>query len=250
MTRLELVGADPGPQATPVVVLPYAGAVSSPAAVLRRGMRDDVAVFAAMLPGHGREPGPATDDPTPLLAGLDAALDELPADRPPPILIGISMGGRLAYELARQRTARGVPPAGLVVCASRAPHTGIGHPPLAAVAAADFGSAAAQLGLVAPELLGLAGADELLHTLRCDLAVVERMPPVGTDVLRLPATVIGADADWLVPEPALRRWGDLLADLWQLRILGSHLGWLRDPGPLCYALDRGIGRALDAIDMQ
>jgi len=240
---LTAAGTNADPAAIPVVVLPYAGAVISPALVIRAGVPDAAALFGATLPGHGRAPGPVLDDPEQLLELLDADLEELAGSRPPPVLVGVSLGGRLAYELARRRTARGAAPAGLVVCVSRAPHTGVGHPPIAGLSDAEFGVTAARLGLFASELLGLPDAGALLRTLRADLAIVERMPTVRGPALPVPAAIVGATGDWLVPEPTLRRWADLVVDPLQLRIPGTHLGWLRQAADMSAAIARGIAHA-------
>lgn len=232
----------PGP-GVPVVALPYAGAVSSPVAVLRAALPPGAALLTARYPGHGGSAGEPLSDPEQLLELLEADLTELSRVAPAPILIGFSMGGGLAFELARRATARARPPRNLVLCVTRAPHTGVGHTPIARMPAAEFAAAAVRLGLAAPEVVGLPGAGTLLRTLQTDLAIVERMPTVFGPMLTVPATVIGASSDWLVPEPALRRWGDLLTDPLHLRVPGTHLGWLGAPAPMSVALARGIARA-------
>lgn len=238
-----MTGAGAVPGAVPIVVLPYAGAVTSPASLIPAVQQDGRVLFGATLPGHGTVAGPVLDDPEHLLRLLDDDLDELAASWPAPVLVGFSMGGRLAYELARRRTTRGTAPAGLVVCVSRAPHTGIGHPPLAGLSDAKFAVQAVRLGLVIPELLGLPGTATLLRALRADLAIVERMPTANGPALPVPATVIGATGDWLVTEPALRRWADLVAGPRQARIPGTHLGWLQNTAEMAAAVARGIAHA-------
>jgi surfactin synthase thioesterase subunit len=230
--------------ARPVVMLPYAGAMGSPAAVIRPGLPPDAVAYTVSYPGHGRTAGPLLDDPEPLLELIEADLLELAESAPAPVLVGLSMGGRLAYELARRAAERGAPPAGLVLCMARPPHTGIGHRPIAGLPDQDFGPAAAQLALVRPELLSMAGAESMLRVLRADLAIVERVPTVAGPALAVPTTVVGAAADWLVPEPALRRWADLVVEPVHLRISGGHLEWLAEPGEMAAAVAAGIVHAL------
>ena len=239
-----MTGAGAVPTAVPIVVLPYAGAVTNPASLIPAVQQDTRVLFGATLPGHGTVPGPVLDDPERLLRLLDDDLDELAASWPPPVLVGFSMGGRLAYELARRRIARGTAPAGLVVCVSRAPHTGIGHPPVAGLPDAEFAVQAVRLGLVIPELLDLPGTGTLLRALRADLAIVERMPTARGPALPVSATIIGATGDWLVTEPALRRWADLVARPLQIRIPGTHLGWLQNTADMSAAVAHGVARAI------
>lgn len=232
--------AEGGVDAPPVVLLPYAGAMVSPAALIRPALARAAAVYTATYPGHGRAAGAPLSDPEPLLAMLADDLAELAGSVAAPVLVGFSMGARLAYELAVRLHTGDAPPAGLVLCVSRAPHTGTGHRPIANLPEAEFGPTAARLGLVAAELLGLPGADSLLRVLRADLAIVERMPTARGPALALPATVVGATADWLVPEPALRRWADLVVDPVQLRVPGGHLDWLQAPAAMTAAVESGI----------
>ena len=234
---LELVAEHGG---SPVVVLPYAGAVSSPLSVLRDALGPRT-LLSVNYPGHGRSTEPLLAQPEPLLAKVLGELVALDASRPP-VLLGISFGARLGYELARRLAARDRPVAGLVIGMARPGHTGIGHQPTSHLPPEQFAAAAVRMGLAAEEVLRLPDAAAVLGALQADLAIVERMPPVAALSPAVPAAVIGADQDWLVPEPALRRWNDLLADPLHLRIPGTHLGWLQDPAGMRQAVSQALDR--------
>lgn len=219
----ELMPPDgPGPT---VVAIPYAGGSGRAFRSLRRHVPPWCGLALVDLPGHGRQATePFLHDADQAVTGLLAALETLPATDL--VLLGHSLGGVLAYEVAARLTDRGTPPAGLVVCGSRAPFTGLGHPPVAHLPAGEpFLRAAVDLGLAAPEMLEL---PELAETfgglLQADMTMTASYRPRRRPPLPVRACVIGFGADWLVPEPALRAW-DALFDSppLHLRMAGGHL---------------------------
>lgn len=231
-----------------VVVLPHAGAVVPPLGTVRRALGPAVGVVAPEYPGHGMRvwEDPLTD-PDMLLDAVVRAVRELPLVRT--VLLGVSMGARVAYEVCRRLLELGEPPAGLICCVSRAPHTGIGHRPLAALPADEFAAAATRLGLLAPGVLRIPEAAELVRALQADLQILERMPPCSPRRLPVRSAVIGARGDWLVPEPSLRAWGEVLVDpVLQLRVSGGHLDWLGLPDDAARALRRAWGHVTQVAD--
>lgn len=226
-----------------LLLLPYAGAARIPVQMVRRGVGPDVEVVSPTLPGHGRR---IHEEPFLDAEGLLGWLSALVADlgSRPLVLAGISMGGRLAYELAWRLTDFGTPPRGLVTCVSRAPHTGIGHGPLADLPLTAFQRAAVDHGLLARELAELPGSEPFVRALRADLAVLEDMPPCRARVLDVPTAVLGADADWLVPETTLQAWGDVVRNPVHLRVPGGHLTWLQDEAHTEPAFCRAVGSVL------
>jgi medium-chain acyl-[acyl-carrier-protein] hydrolase len=229
--------ADSGPV---VVVLSYAGAVRPPTALVRNAADPGTSVAGIILPGHGTAGDALLDDPEQVLSGLAGQLQPLLGRRL--TLVGFSLGARLAFELARRFTAAGQPPGGLVCCVARAPHTGVGHLPTSGLDDAEFQATAIRLGLLASAAVGLNGIQGMIAALRADLRIVEHMPfSPGSPPLDVRTTVIGASSDWLVPDPVLRRWADLVAEPpLQLRVPGGHLSWLNEPGPMVSALARGL----------
>jgi surfactin synthase thioesterase subunit len=220
----DVLNADAG---GPVVVaLPYAGAAGRAFRPLQRHLPPDCALAPVDLPGHGRRLGEAClRDADTVVGGLLDAVGTLETDRL--VLLGYSMGGWLAYELAARLTEEGTPPAGVIVCGTRAPQTGIGHPPVAHLPPGEtFLREAVATGLAAPAMLEVPGLADLFATaLHADLKIVEtfrlrRRPP-----LAVPACVVGFDADWMVPEPSLRAWAEVFAHPpLQRRVVGGHLG--------------------------
>ncbi|WP_315093420.1 alpha/beta fold hydrolase [uncultured Cellulomonas sp.] len=221
-----------------VVALPHAGAVGAPLGALRRALGPAVSVVAPEYPGHGMRVGDAPlTDPEHLVDALVETLRLLPLART--VLLGISMGARVAYEVSRRLLELGYPPAGLICCVSRAPHTGIGHPPLAALPPDEFAEAATRLGLLAPGVLGIPEAAELVRALQADLEILERMPPCSPHRVPVRSAVIGARGDWLVPESSLRAWGEVMVGpVLQLRLPGGHLDWLGMTGDAADTLRR------------
>jgi len=235
----------PGPL---VVVLPYAGAVRPPSALVRTAADPGVTVAGATYPGHGSAGGQLIDDAEELLDGMLSQL--MPLARPRLVLVGFSLGGNLAFELARRLTAAGRPPGGLVTCVARGPHAGVGHRPLSGLARDEFVAEAVRLGLLTPAAASMDGMSGMIDALRADLTIVERMPlHAAAPPLTGPAVVIGATGDWLVPDPSLRRWADVYAVApLQLRIPGRHLTWVTEPGPMAAALARALRHVLPAAD--
>ena len=240
MTWLDGPVADSGPVA---VVLPYAGAVRPPTALVRNAADPGTSVAGIIYPGHGTAGGNLLTEPEKLLTGLVSQLQPLAGPRL--TLIGFSLGGNLAFELARRFAAAGRPPGGLVCCVARAPHTGVGHLPTSGLDDTEFQATAIRLGLLAPAAAELDGMQGMIAALRADLRIVEHMPfSPGSPALDVRTAVIGATGDWLVPDPALRRWADVVAEApLQLRVPGSHLSWLTEPGPMISALARGLSFA-------
>jgi surfactin synthase thioesterase subunit len=201
-----------------VVALPYAGGAGRAFRPLRRYLPADCGLALVDLPGHGRRMGEAClRDADAVVAGLVAALPALPATRL--VLVGYSMGGWLAYEVAARMAAAGGTVddggqpriAGLIVCGSRAPQTGLGHPRVAGYPAGEpFLRAAVGLGLAAREMLEVPGlADVFGGALHADLTIVENYGYRPHPRLPVPLCVVGFSADWLTPEPALRAWGEV-----------------------------------------
>ena len=216
-------GAVPPEARCLLVMMPYAGAMALPVAALRAGLPPDVAVLPLHLPGHGTRAGePLLDQPAQLIDGALAAVRELP--RLPLVLCGYSMGARLAYEVAARLVGTDRPVAGLIACCARGPHSGTGHPAVSHLPPDRFLAAAVDIGLAAPELARLPDVGDLVGALHADMRVVETFPVACHAPLPVPAVVIGARSDWLVPEPALRGWDRVFAaPATHLRVAGGHL---------------------------
>ena len=207
-----------------VAALAYSGGSGRALEFLRDHLPAGCGLAVGDLPGHGRRLG------EPCLREVDAVEDAL-ADALPPveprrlILLGYSLGGLLAYDLALRLAAAGTPPAGLVICGSRGPQTGVGRPPVIQLPREHFVEAAVEMGLAAPEMLEVPElAATFADVLHADLCLVDGMRYRPGPPMDVPACVIGFGADWLVPEPALRAWDEVLRGRpLHLRIAGGHL---------------------------
>lgn len=223
----------PGEPERVLLALPYAGGSGRAFRPWVSSLPVGWALATVELPGHGRrlnETCLATADEV-----VDAILCELHVLPTAPLsILGYSLGGLLAFELAFALTATGTPPASLVVCACRAPHTGAGHPPVALLPPGpEFLQRAVEYGLAAPEMLTVPALGEQFGgALHCDLAMAEayRARHRLREPLRVPVCVVGALDDHLCPPPSMLAWAALTyrppLHLW---VSGSHMAIEEDP---------------------
>lgn len=216
----------PGEGSGPVVVaVPYAGGAGRVFRPLRRHLPVDCGLALVDLPGHGRRLlEPCLRDADPVVSGLQEALRTVRATEY--VLLGYSLGGWLVYELAARLCEAGAPPAGLVLCGTRAPQTGLGHRPIAHLPEGEpFLRAAVELGLAAPELLEVPGLAEVFGTaLQADLTITATYRHRLRAPLPVRGCVVGFSADWVVPEPTLRAWDGLFSrPPLHRRMEGGHL---------------------------
>lgn len=232
-----------------VVAVPYAGGSGRAFRPLRTHLPDDCVLALVDLPGHGtRLAEPCLRDAQDVVVALLEVFDTLPRHRL--VLLGYSLGGWLAYELAARLTGAGAPPMGLVVCGTRAPQTGIGHPSVAGGSAGrEFLRDAVAMGLAAPEMLEVPGMAELFAApLHADLAMVQSYRYRPRPPLPVPTCVVGFDADWLVPEPSLRAWDDVCADPpLHRRVAGPHLAMHEQEAEFGAAVAAGVAYAHAAL---
>jgi surfactin synthase thioesterase subunit len=224
-----LTPPDPGPL---LLALPYAGASGRGLQSLRGHLPPGFGLAVVDLPGHGRRMGePCLRDVDAAVRTILDALPTLPTRRL--VLFGYSLGGALAYEVACRLTEAGTPPEALVVCGARAPHSGVGHPPITQLPeGAPFLRMAVEMGLAAPEMVEMPElAQWYAGPLQADLTMSERFPfQVRRGRLGIPLCVVGLSEDWLVPEPSLRAWEELVSTPpLQVRIDGGHLAVTEKP---------------------
>ena len=211
-----------------LLCFPYAGGSEAVFRNWREGLPESIEVCAVQLPGRGarvKEP-PFTD----LHRLVEAAAEGLIARLDKPFAIfGHSMGGTIAFELARRlRREYGVQPVHLFISARCSPQSLVGQI-MPKLTDADFeavlrrGEATPNEVLEDPELMEL-----LLPVLRADFAigqpsVLEPEPP-----LNCPITVFGGLADLASKRECLEGWGEHTNGRFLLRMLpGGHF-FLRD----------------------
>jgi surfactin synthase thioesterase subunit len=216
-------------------MVPHAG--GSPSALRPFAGRLDPAieVVAVHLPGREKRypeaPGGSIAE---MARAVVAALGELPDL--PYALFGHSMGGLLAYEIARSRIAAGGPaPVHLVVSAVASPREAAGTERRHTWADQRLCDWMVDLGGVAPTV----AADEqllalLLPIMRADLRACETYRYRPGPLLRCPLTVFGGRADRLVTVPELSGWAAYAVGGADLRLFdGDHF----------YLLDEESGAA-------
>lgn len=213
-----------------LVCLGYAGA----SAVLYKDWPElfppTVDVCPVQLPGRGARSGePRYEDVADAVEGISEALGELP---PLPLaLYGHSLGGLLAFELARELTHLGEPPVHLFPVASPAPHLPLGRPPI------HDGPEDALLGYLremggTPDevlekrwLLGM-----FLPTVRADLRMFETYVHGRDAALPCPITALGGAEDPHVSADALEGWRQHTVGPFQRRAFpGGHFFVDGDP---------------------
>lgn len=169
---------------------------------------DAIGVWAVQLPGRAgryREP-PIAAVRAIVDAVVPAPLPEL--DRPY-ALFGHSMGGVMAFEIARAMQARGAPtPAHLLVSARRAPHL---HGHEADIHTLDDDAFVAEVnrryGSIPPELLSQPDVTELLlPALRADMVAIETHIHTPGEPLTCPISSFGGDADPFTSPSELQAW--------------------------------------------
>jgi surfactin synthase thioesterase subunit len=244
----DVVEAPPSPTAPLVVALPYTGAGGRALAALHRRLPTGCGLALVDLPGHGRLLGePCVSDPDVLVEELTRELAQLPN---PLILVGYSLGGRLAYEAAIGLTEHGSAPLGLVLCGARAPSAGVGRPAVAHLPAGEpFLRVAVDLGVAAPEMLEEPLlAETFAAVLQADLTMVESFTHRFGPPLPIPVCVLGFTGDWLAPEPSLRAWdrARLACAPLHLRIDGGHLAVHERERDFADAVRLGLDHVLGA----
>lgn len=206
--RAWLVGQELDPHAgLRLLCLPYAGGA---AAVYRRWhdiAPSHIEVCPVELPGRGRRMAEAPFVRlAPLVRTLATSIDPL-LDRPFAIF-GHSMGGLVAFELARALRALGKPqPAHLFISAATAPGEPTALPPLRGAPDAEVKRELRALDGTPRELLD---NDDLMSVMlpvvRADFSVLETYEYRDEPPLPVPLTVFGGAADPVVSPPALNRW--------------------------------------------
>ena len=169
-----LTAPGPGPL---VLAISYAGGSGRAFQAVRGYLPSGCGLALVDLPGHGRLMGrDCLRDVNAVVDELLAALPTLPTSRL--LLLGYSLGGSFCYELAARLNEDGTPPEGMIVCGTRSPQTGVGHPPVAHLPSGEpFLRAAVGMGLAAPEMLELPElAESFAELLQADLAMVETFP--------------------------------------------------------------------------
>jgi surfactin synthase thioesterase subunit len=204
--------------------LPYAGGAAAIYRTWRYAAPGHIQVCALELPGRGsRSREMPFSRLAPLVKELAASLED-GLDQPF-ALFGHSMGGLIAFELARTLREQGAPaPVHLFVSATASPGTVPHHPPVHTAPEADIKQRLRDLNGTPEELL----ADEelmamMMPVLRADFAVLETYEYSEEPPLEVPITVFGGLSDRVVSPAALAGWRGQSALASRLRLFpGGH----------------------------
>ncbi|MCX4246652.1 thioesterase II family protein [Paraliomyxa miuraensis] len=202
--------------------LPAAGGGSTPFLPWRGWLAPDVELCPVLLPGREtrlREP-PLTE----MSALVSAVADGLgPAFDRPYALLGYSLGGLIAFELARELRRRGVePPQRLLVVARSAPdrqeQVAIGHlPDDAFVAALQDRYAALPPQVVAdPEMMEI-----FLPVLRADFSLLEGYRHVAEAPLEVPIAAWFGTMDRTLTHERVAAWEHHTSAAFELHALDA-----------------------------
>ncbi|MFX0595313.1 alpha/beta fold hydrolase [Melissospora conviva] len=221
-----------------MLVIPHAG--GSPAAfdALTRRLEPDVEVWTAHLPGRGRR---TTEPPPSDLAEITAALfDAMSEDAGRiTVLFGHSMGGLIAFELARLLRRKGRPlPRHLVVSAAAPPHAAPTSPPLHQLEDPQLLAWLATLGGMPEEVLADEGLlSRLIEVTRADLRAYETHRLVPESPLPVRLTAFAGAADRQAPESEVARWNVYTSAGFELRVFpGGHFYFEPDPTDCAQAI--------------
>lgn len=197
----------PATQARPghcqLFALPYAGGGAS----IYRDWTSASAHWSLhplQLPGHENRLAEAAHvDMDKLVQQLAAVLQ--PYVQQPWALLGCSLGGKIAFELARHFSAQGTPPQHLIVLACPAPSVPI-RQALSHLPPAQFAHAVAQLGGTPTDILQHADMMQaVMPALRSDSQLAEHYCCASDCSIDAPITLFYAEDDHLVtPEQALQ----------------------------------------------
>ena len=181
---------------------PHAGGSTAVFYSWRAALHGDVQVLPVELPGHrGRLEEPPYRSIDSLVDAFVPAVRSM-LDRPY-ALLGTSMGGLIAFEVAKRLQAHGHEPKRLIVASSPAPRTRFDQA-LHRLPDEEFLERLRAMRATPPEVLA---SDELkallLPAWRADFAMVETYAYRPTPPLRVPLTVVrGRDDPYVRPEQA------------------------------------------------
>ena len=190
-----------------LICFPYAGGTIQPFARWRRSLPRDVALGAVELPGHGlrllEKPVDRMQDVVrSTVAELEPHLDL------PIALFGHSMGGLIAFEVARALRQSGLAsPSWLFVSAREAPQVPLAPSSIHELPQAEFRETIRGYGATPGEVLAQADIMKLIEpALRGDFAICETYVYSPEPPLDCPISAFWGIADPLMDRSAMTAW--------------------------------------------
>ncbi|AGM07931.1 thioesterase II family protein [Amycolatopsis keratiniphila] len=233
---------------TRLVCLPFAGAGAGLFRQWHERVGGRVSLVPLQLPGREEL---FSDAP---LVTMDALVDFVTAKisrtvgKCPFALFGHSFGALVAYEVAQELVASGLPrPATLVVSGAASPWVARPRLDLASITDAEFIARLSELvGYVHPALADPGLREVLLPALRADMAIVGDYRPSSRSPLPIPITVLRGSEDQLVSDRDVSGWAEVgAANVEFIRFPGPHMYFVDDPEALLVELERIVARSAD-----
>lgn len=222
-----------------LICLPPAGGSASFYHRLGSRLSQGVEVVGVQLPGRGHLVGqPPYRALGAMLADLVPAMMSL-VDRPF-ALFGHSMGGLLAFELARGlRRVCGSSPVGLIVAACAAPQLPRTRRPVHRLPSAQLWDELSRLNGTPDEVLESTDIMELLEpAIRADFAICDSYHYVVDRPLHCPLVVFGGGADPNISRAELHAWAMHTTSSFRLSMLpGDHFFVTRELPRLVQAIE-------------
>ncbi len=221
--------------------LPYAGGSASIFRTWPESFPADIDVWPIQYPGReSRLREPPLKDLRTLVHALGQAL--MPVQDLPYALFGHSMGGLIAFELARWLAERSTGPAHLFVSGARAPHSPGPDRPIHALPDAQFIEALRRLhGTPEPVLRSAVLMELFLPILRADFEAVETYRYMPGLPLSCPISAFGGRDDRRVSQQDLVAWEQQTRTHFQWRLLpGDHFFVRGAPQPLLQAIAQDL----------
>jgi medium-chain acyl-[acyl-carrier-protein] hydrolase len=198
----------PNPHAeTRLFFFPYAGGGPAVFSKWSNNLPSNIEARLAHYPGRGsRYNEPAIKELAVLVERIFQAIQPL-LDKPF-VFFGHSLGGLVAFELARTLRQNNLPqPTTLFISACGAPHLADPHQPLHNLPDAQFLASLKELNGIPAELLNQPEVMQLLMpTLRADFEVIETYQFIKTSPLDCPIIVFGGLNDPRVSRERLEGW--------------------------------------------
>jgi len=235
-----------------LICVPYAGGNGSTYASWADAFPGDVEVFTIELPGRSyRFTEPAYRNMENLVEDLMKVFPNL-TDKPY-VLIGHSLGSRVAFELMHRCQKAGVKgPEYFIASGSPAPHTNVDKKGVYKLPKEAFIEELRKLNGTPEEILE---NDELMSlampSIRADFELSETYTYIGSEKFDCPATVFYGDEDKDVPLQKIEAWGDLFTyPIFIHSIPGGHFFIEENATVVLEKIQPIISNVLDGLEMK
>jgi surfactin synthase thioesterase subunit len=205
-----------------LVCLPWAGGTAYAYGALAGAMPEGWEVIAIDAPGHGGRRGPLLADFDQLAAEFAAQVRQVAT--PAYALFGHSLGGLVAYRVARGLAASPLAPQALVLSACTPPEASVRREPASVATRAGLARFLTDAGATHPDLIAHPEfLDYLAPVLQADLRAAATFSEPDDSPLALPALLLAGTRDEQASAPAVARWQSRLPRATVREIEGGHM---------------------------